>query len=170
MVDFGHKETELQARGTLLVLDAFDEFELDDLQKIIELAEQKHFLKIVLFPHHEKTLRSMGLEDVPAYHKRVKHLHSLVDELPGSVVALRIDTWEEKRKKYTPMELILRYAEETYKGPFFLYLTDRYANHFSTFASFEECIKKVRLLINPKYGVPLSKKMENHEKRWETID
>lgn len=169
MVEFGHQPDEVVARGTLLVLDAFDEFEADDLQKVIEVVERKHLVKVVLFPHNEKTLRSMSYREVPAFHKRVKHLESLVDDLPPSAPPLRIDTYEEKRKKYTPMELILRYAEETYQGPYFLYVTDAYANLFATFASFEECMKKVRLLIEPKYGVTLSSKFTKLEKRWEIV-
>ncbi|MGZ4133577.1 MAG: hypothetical protein ACXVC1_00250 [Tumebacillaceae bacterium] len=171
MVEFGHRDRELdvQSRGTLVVLDGFDEFEAEDLQHIMNVAEGKHFIKVVLFPHNEKTLRSMGYRDMAPFYKRVKHLDALIEDMPSSPIALRVDNYEEKRQKYTPMEMILRYVEETYKAPYFLYLTDRYANHFSTFASFEECLKKVRLLIVPKYGTTLTSKLEKAEKRWEYV-
>jgi hypothetical protein len=171
VVDFGYQETPLdvQSRGTLVVLDSFDEFEVEELQHIMEVAKGKHFVKVVLFPHNEKTLRSMGHRDVTPFHKRVKHLEALVEELSPSPIGIRIDRWEEKRKKYTPMEMILRYVEETYKAPYFLYLTDQYANLFSTFASFEECLTKVRLLITKKEGVHPTSKLETFEKRWEYV-
>jgi nicotinic acid mononucleotide adenylyltransferase len=171
MVDFGYQESELdvQSRGTVVVLDSFDEYEGKDLQHIVDVAEGKHFIKVVLFPHNEKTLRSMGHREGAPFHKRVKHLETLVEELPATPIGIRIDRWEEKRKKYTPMEMILRYVEETYKAPYFLYLTAEYANLFSTFASFEECLKKVRLLITKQEGVQPTSKLEKFEKRWEYV-
>jgi nicotinic acid mononucleotide adenylyltransferase len=168
MVEYGYNEAEVLEKGTLLVLDSFEEFVQEDLEKIVSVAEDKKFTKIVLFPHTEKTLKSMGEGSVSAYHARVKQLVHLVDESRSSLPIV-IDKWEEKRKKYTPMELILRYFEESYKPPLFLYLSDRYANAFSAFASFEECIKKVRLLVEQKHQLPPTSRLEKFQNRWDYV-
>jgi hypothetical protein len=169
MVEYGYEEQdELQEKGTLVVLDVFHDTTAAEVEKILAIAEAKKFVKVVFFPHNDKTLSSMGLRDAPPYYKRVQHLEGLLDEI-SSPMAVRIDTWEDKRKKYTPMELILRYLAETYRAPFFLYLTDGYANHFATFASFEACIKSVRLLIDPKYGVPAHPRLTAFENRWDYV-
>jgi hypothetical protein len=81
-----------------------------------------------------------------------------------------VDIWEEKRKKYTPLELLLRYFEEKYRAPYFLYVSDGYANAMAQFASFDECLKKVRLLIDPKYGVSAHPKLTKVEHRWEYVE
>jgi hypothetical protein len=168
LVDYGHKEGEAVEKGTLFVLDSFEEFTEEDLAKIVELAETRRFTKIVLFPHNEKTLRTMGEEGVSAFHARVKNLAYLAYDSPSSLPIV-VDKWEEKRKKYTPMELIVRYFEESYRAPYFLYLSDRYANIFSTFASFEECIKKVRLVIDQKHGLLPTSRLDDYQNRWDYV-
>lgn len=168
LVDYGHKEGEAVEKGTLFVLDSFEGFEEADLAKIVELAETRRFTKIVLFPHNEKTLRTMGEEGVSAFHARVKNLAYLADD-SRSTLPIVVDKWEEKRKKYTPMELIVRYFEESYRAPYFLYLTDRYANIFSTFASFEEVIKKVRLVIDRKNGLLPTSRLDEYQNRWDYV-
>lgn len=169
MVEYGYEEhDELQEKGTLVVLDAFHDTTAEDVAKILEIAEARKFLKVVFFPHNEKTLNSMGFREAAPFYKRVQHLETLLEET-SSPMAVRVDVWEEKRKKYTPMELILRYLEETYRAPFFLYLTDGYANHFATFASFEPCIKSVRLLIDPKYGLSAHPNLTEFQNRWDYV-
>jgi len=168
MMEYGYEPMEFDEKGTLLVLDSFEEFSQADLAKVLAVAEAKKFTKVVLFPHNEKTLRTMGATDVPPFHKRVKHLESLIDDI-STPIAIQIDPWEEKRKKYTPIELLLRYFEESYQAPFFLYVTDGYANVFATFASFGECIKKVRLLIDPVHGIKAHPQLEKHSNRWDYV-
>lgn len=157
------------AKGTIVVLDAFDDFSEEDLVKLVSLAQTRSFAQIVLFIHHEKTLKTMGWESVPAFHKRLKALQALVDDLPSTEIKIVVDSWEDKRKKYTPLELILRYLEEKYRPPFFLYVSDHYANAMATFAFFDECMRKVRLLINQKYGHPVHPKLTRVQNRWEHV-
>jgi nicotinic acid mononucleotide adenylyltransferase len=170
MVDFGYQEKPdtRGERGTLCVLDSFDETTLGDVEKMLAIAEGRAFQKVVFFPHNEKTLRSMGLKAVSPFHQRVRRLEELIEEARSPVTAV-VDVWEEKRKKYTPLELIVRYFEETYPGPFFLYLNDGYANACAGFASFAEIIRKVRLLINPVHEVRMHPQLMNYQHRWEKV-
>ncbi|PWK15647.1 hypothetical protein [Tumebacillus permanentifrigoris] len=172
MVEHGYdpKIAQDPARGTILMLDAFVDFEAADLAKIVEFAEVRNFAQIVLFPHHEKTAKNMGWTELPAFHKRLKAVDAMVDDLPSTAVRVTVDNWEEKRKKYTPLELILRYFEEKYRPPYFLYVTDGYANAMAQFASFDECMKKVRLVIDQKYDVPAHPKLTKVEHRWEYVE
>lgn len=165
-VEYGFKPEDATEKGTLIVLDSFDGFTADRLAKIAETAEAKQFARLVLFPHNEKTLKTMTSLAVQPFHKRAALLEDLVDDLRTGV-RVSIDKWEEKRKKYTPVELLLRYFEETYPAPFFFYVTDGYANMFAAFASFDEMIRKVRLLVERRDGVPPSAKLAEVRKRWE---
>ncbi|MBL0388634.1 hypothetical protein JJB07_18675 [Tumebacillus sp. ITR2] len=171
IVEFGYdpKIATDPGKGTIVVLDAFADWKQEQLTQLVEFAEVRSFAQIVLFPHHEKTLKTMGWPEVPAFHKRVKALDALVDDLPSTPVKIGIDVWEEKRKKYTPLELIVRYLEEKYRPPFFLYVSDAYANSMAGFASFDELIRKVRLLINPRYGVGENPKLTKVQHRWEHV-
>ncbi|KEO83482.1 hypothetical protein [Tumebacillus flagellatus] len=171
MVEYGYDPnlTADPAKGTIIVPDAFGDWDDDRMQKLVEFAEVRSFAQIVLFPHHEKTLKSMGWPEVPAFHKRVKELQSLVDDLPPTAVKITLDVWEEKRKKYTPLELIVRYLEEKYRPPFFLYVSDAYANAMAGFASFDELIRNLRLVIETRYGVGQHPKLAKVEHRWEQI-
>ncbi|MFD2168576.1 hypothetical protein [Tumebacillus lipolyticus] len=166
MMEFGYEER--AEKGTLIALDSFERWTADDLARVVAEAHLRKFTKIVLFPHHEKTLKSMGESGVSPYHARVKKLRHLVDE-QRSTIPIAIDNWEEKRKKYTPIELILRYFEESYRPPYFLYLSDRYANQFSAFASFEACIKKVRLLIWQQDRTDLTARLMQYSHRFDIV-
>ena len=98
MVEYVYEvHDELQEKGTLVVLDAFHDTTVAEVAKILEIAEAKKFVKVVFFPHNNKTLVSMGMRDAPPFYKRVQHLESLLDEV-SSPVAVHIDSWEEKRK------------------------------------------------------------------------
>ncbi|ASS75358.1 hypothetical protein CIG75_10390 [Tumebacillus algifaecis] len=168
LVEYGHSDGDMVEKGTLFVLDSFEGFSEQELSRIIEVAETRKFTKIVLFPHNEKTLRTMGETGVSAFHTRLKNLVALANDT-RSTLPLVVDRWEEKRKKYTPIELIVRYFEESYRAPYFLYLTDRYANLISTFASFEECIKKIRLIIDQKEGLLPTSKLKQYQNRWDYV-
>ncbi|MCX7569743.1 hypothetical protein OS242_07180 [Tumebacillus sp. DT12] len=170
MVDFGYGEQVFDAaKGTLLVLDSFDAFTEHDLRQILELAERRRFSRIVLFPHNEKTLATLGVRDASPFHRRVKEIESLLDDVRTDAY-IRIDTFEEKRKKYTPMELILRHIGERHPGPYFLYLSAGYANAFAGFASFPELIRGVRLIIHGSGGYARHPMLEKFEKRCDFIE
>jgi len=171
IVEFGYEPAQEQGdvRGTLVVLDAFEGSTAEQMERLAALAELRSFARVVLFPHNEKTLKTMSRQSFAPFYKRVEALEELLDALQ-TPVDIRIDVWEEKRKKYTPLELTVRYLEEAYAKPLVLYMTDGYANVLATFASFEEIIRKHRLFIEPRYGVAPHPQLLAHERRWELLE
>ena len=176
-VPFGYEPAEETSKGTLFIYDSFDFGDDEnrpatadwlDTQGLIQLsgwAERRFISRIVLYVPHEETLKRMGVRfPVPLY-KREEALREAAVSL-HSGVRTEIDTWERKRKKYTPMDTALRYMEERYKGPYFLGLSEGTANRFASYQGFEDWIRKIRLVVAAGPDFQPHPLLSKHATRW----
>jgi nicotinic acid mononucleotide adenylyltransferase len=167
-VPFGYEPPKAAKKGTVLVFETFEDWTNEDMTRLIAWATEKKFVRIILYPQHEETLRRMDIPCQIPYYQRVKQLEQLIKEAePG--IKVDVDAWEGKRKKYTPMDTSLNFLTEKYPGPFFVAMNDRYVNGFVTYKNFEEWIKKVRLVVLLTFHVPLHHKLEAYKERWELL-
>ncbi|MCR8636045.1 hypothetical protein [Paenibacillus radicis (ex Xue et al. 2023)] len=160
-----------EARGSLWVYDSFRDYGMQQLLRVVGLAEQRSMVKIVFYPLHEETLRRMGEKGAEPYYRRADRLEELLDEA-DPLINTHIDLWEGRRKKYTPMDTAFRFLAEKYKGPHFVYVTVDMANTIAAFDSFEEWIKKLRLFIDMKLSpsAALHPKLEAYVHRWDAVE
>jgi hypothetical protein len=133
-------------RGTLVYYDDFEQVTDAELSLALDHAETRGFEKLVLYPLHDETVKRFSKKAVSAYYKREDRLHEWKREHGRSFAT--VEGWEGKRKKYTPIDAALRHVTEVYTGPHFLYVTPETANLFASFASFEEWIVKLRLVVS----------------------
>lgn len=166
-VPYGYEPPKESRKGTLIYYDAFELTTDEELDLAAQQVMTRNFTKLVLFPMHEESVRRMTKEPVSAYYKRVDRLHEWKRDREYSWVT--VEGWEGKRKKYTPIDSVLRHVSEVYQAPYFLYMTADMANLFASFASFEEWIKKIRLLLasEPEWLHP---KLQKFEHRWDVIE
>ncbi|MDD9267966.1 hypothetical protein ACFPES_13090 [Paenibacillus sp. GCM10023248] len=167
-VPFGYEPPPQSRKGTLFIFETFEDWTEADINACTAWAEEKKFVRAIFYPQHEETLRRMEITCEEPYYARVKHLESLLKSA-NTTVQLDLDTWEGKRKKYTPMDTSLHFLTDKSPGPYFLCLSDRYANQFVTYPSFKEWIRKLRLYINEQFHVPLSSRLDEYAGRWETV-
>ncbi|OPH57525.1 hypothetical protein BC351_03085 [Paenibacillus ferrarius] len=168
-VPFGYVEPPQTRKGTVFVFETFEDWTEADMQAFTLLAEERKFVRAIFYPQHEETLRRMDIPSKEPYYARVKHLESLLKHA-DTTIQLDLDTWEGKRKKYTPMDTSLHFLTDKTPGPHFLCISDRYANQFISYPSFKEWIKKLRLFIINQFHVPLNVKLHDYADRWETVD
>lgn len=182
-VPYGFEPPEETSKGTLFIYDSFDMDEggeaapdgglgLRGLELLCEWAERRFISRVALYVPHEETLKRMGVRyPVPMY-KREAALREAAEGLERSI-ALDIDVWERKRKKYTPMDTALRYMNERYAAPDFVGLSGAYANRFASYHGFEDWIRRLRLVVArrpdeaPFEPHPLLRK---HESRWTLVE
>lgn len=162
-VPYGYEPPTEKVKGTLIYYDAFAGTAESELDRVLELKYELGFAKLVLYPLHEETLKRMTKESAEAYHKREKPLLQWTGELNRRDVT--VESWEGKRKKYTPMEAALRHLIEKYPGPHFIYLSPETANLFASYSSFEEWIGKVRLILATEPAT-LHPRLERYAHRW----
>jgi hypothetical protein len=167
-VPFGYEPQVETVKGTVLVYETFEDWTHSEMTMLTAWAAERRFTRIVLFPQHEETLRRMGISCQIPYYQRVKELEALIQDSKVSI-PISIDVWEGKRKKYTPIDTSLHFMTDKYTAPYFVLMNDRYANLFAGYATFEEWIKKLRLVIWTRFGVPLNSKLQNFATRWETM-
>lgn len=170
-VPFGYEPPQEGKKGTLIVYDDFGESTVPELLQVFRFAEERGFTHVIFYPIHEETGRRMGLELTP-YHRRVQGLQELLEDADPEIPAgirVTLDQWEGKRKKYTPIETALDFLTEKNKGPYFVWMTERLAAKWGTYASFPEWIRKVRLVVAPPYGNVLPPRMTEFETRWEYV-
>jgi nicotinic acid mononucleotide adenylyltransferase len=168
-VPYGYEPPKITHKGTMIVFDTFEDWSDAEFNRLIELGEEKKFVRMVLYPQHEETLRRMGVPCAIPYHQRVKMLQQLIEEHEGSTLDIQIDAWEGKRKKYTPMDTSLHFLTDKFHGPYFIAMNIRYVNLFVTFKNFKDWIKKVRLVIMDTFPLPLHPKLQNYAERWELM-
>lgn len=163
-VPFGYEPPEAQTKGSLIYYDSFEDASDEELDAAVNNAEARSFARIVFYPIHEETMRRMSKLPISAYYKRVKRLEEWKRDREHADV--EIDGWEGKRKKYTPIDSALRHLTETLPAPHFLYLMPDMANAFASFASFEDWIGRIRLILS---GMPaeLHPQLERRRERWE---
>ncbi|MFD7521653.1 hypothetical protein [Paenibacillus chitinolyticus] len=167
MVPFGYEEEPPAQRGTLLIFETFEDWSEDEIGLIKSIADQRKFRKVVFYPQHEESLKRMGIPSASPYHKRVKLLEELLRDMPAE--RYTVDTWEGKRKKYTPVDTSLRFLTEKFASPYFVMMNDRYAAEFAGYKGFDEWIRKVRLLVWKRFGVPLPGKLLAYGERLDFI-
>jgi len=168
-VPFGYEPPKASRRGCLFVLETFEDWTEEEVGALAAWAVERKFARVVLYPQHEETLRRMGIACASPYYSRVKLLEAAIAACSASI-PVELDQWEGKRKKYTPLDTSLRFLTEKHHGPFFLALSDRYANLFVTYPSFQDWIKELRLFIIPRFQVPLHPQLEAWSHRWELAE
>lgn len=168
MVPFGYEPIETNIKGTIFVLDSFNDINPKELERILELTDSRDFDKVIFYPQHEQTLKRMGIDTFYPYHQRVKSLERELKDI-NSNVYFEVDKWEGKRKKYTPIETSIAFLTEKHKGPYFLYLNVEMANKFIEYKSFEGLIKNVRLIIKSDSSNRVSHKFDKYQSRIEII-
>jgi len=144
-VPYGYEPPEERTKGTIIFYDSFERVTREELDRAAELAMERSFSRLALYPVHEETMKRMSKEPVLAYYKREKKLYEWKEEREEEWIS--IDGWEGKRKKYTPIDHALRHLTETLPAPYFLLLTPEMANAFASFSSFGEWIGKLRLIL-----------------------
>ncbi|MGG6311719.1 hypothetical protein [Paenibacillus macerans] len=164
-VPFGYEPPAASRKGTMIFYDSFEHISDQALQAAEAEAEARKFVKLVLYPLHDETVRRMSKEPVSPFYRREDRLHQWKREHDGNRVAIAVEGWEGKRKKYTPMDAALRHLAEKYPAPHFIYLTPELANQFASFSSFEEWIVKLRLLLAAMPAVP-HPKLAQFSHRW----
>ncbi|QJD87944.1 hypothetical protein [Cohnella herbarum] len=166
-VPFGYEPPIDREKGTLIYYDTFEQTTEEELDLALEAAVARSFAKFVLYPIHEETAKRMSKEPVSPYYKREKLLREWEPE--RGRIAIAIDGWEGKRKKYTPIDSALRHLTETLPAPHFLLVTPQTANQFASFASFEEWIVKIRLLMSSEPS-RLHPRLEQNRHRWDLME
>ncbi|MFX3636795.1 MAG: hypothetical protein ACE3L7_18775 [Candidatus Pristimantibacillus sp.] len=162
-VPYGYEPPKDARKGTLIYYDSFEHTTDRELERAAEYASSYSFAKFVLYPLHEESVRRMSKEPVSSYYKRLDRLHEWKRDQGTS--DLFVEGWEGKRKKYTPIDAALRHMTEGYPSPYFLYLTADMANLFASFASFEEWIVKIRLVLSSE-PLKLHPRLEKFRHRW----
>lgn len=168
-VPFGYEPPVQTHKGTVFLFETFEDWTEAELHAFTSWAEERKFVRAIFYPQHEETLRRMEIAAKQPYYARVKHLESLLKQAE-TTIQLDLDTWEGKRKKYTPIDTSLTFLTDKTPGPYFVCMSDRYANLFVTYPSFRDWIKKVRLVIITQFDVPLHGKLNEYAQRWETVD
>lgn len=168
MVPFGFEPYDDGIKGTLFVISDFETTTYVDIHRIVELADNRSFDKIVFYPLHEQTLKRMNGDGYRPFFKRVKYLESIIEEFDSDIF-ITIDKFEGKRKKYTPIETSIRFLMDKYKKPYFLYITGEYANKISTYSSFEHWIKEVKLIIPFDTEFRPNGMLNKYKNRWEIV-
>lgn len=168
MIPFGATPAKPDRKGTVIYYDDFQDISDEQLSVALNYVRERKFKKLILYPLHEETVRRMDSNKrVDRFYKREQRLQDWIQQVPDTY-DLGIELWEEKRKKYTPMEAAFRHITTKYAAPHFIYMSPYYSQLFASYPSFEEWITKVRLIVSePMSSVPA--KLQKYEKRWDTI-
>ncbi|MBD0383056.1 hypothetical protein [Paenibacillus sedimenti] len=169
-VPFGYEPPAQARKGTILLFETFEDWTEADIDALVSWANERKFARAIFYPQHEETLRRMGIPCEEPYYARVKHLESMLKQTLPTALEPDVDAWEGKRKKYTPLDTSLNFLTDKYPGPYFIAMSDRYVNLFVTYPSFKEWIKKARLFVFNRFGVPLQEKLHEYSERWEVVE
>lgn len=168
LMPYGYEPDPDTAKGTLLALGVFDDPLKEHVPLLAKLAAERSFARLALLPQHDETLRRMKLQAELPYYERVRQLEAWAEgAAPG--ISVTVDAWEGKRQKYTPLDTLLQFAVDKYKAPHFVALPETYANAFPSYSSFDEWIRRVRLLILARPGFAPHPKLESKSSRWEIV-
>lgn len=145
-VSFGYEPPVQTRKGTLIFYDTFEDTTDEELNGVLETALARSFQKLVLYPLHEETVRRMfSRMPVSAYHKREKRLQEWKQEQSARFVT--VESWEGRRKKYTPFEATVRHLAENYDSPLFFYVHPGVAEQLASYSSFAKIITSIRLIL-----------------------
>ncbi|MOA11922.1 hypothetical protein D3C78_1318840 [compost metagenome] len=166
---FGYEPPQNEHKGTIVFYDSFEHITERELDHAAQIASERSFAKLVLYPLHEQSVRRMTKEPVSALYKREDRLHEWKRNRADIDVDVVIERLEAKRKKYTPIDSALRHLSETYPKPIFMLLTEETANLFASYSSFEDWIIKIRLMM---LGMPNRphERLVQYRHRWEVIN
>lgn len=167
-IPFGAEPAKKTVKGTLIFYDSFEHVSDEELEKAAQAAVARSFSQMVLYPLHEATVRRLTGETASAFYKRDDRLHEWRRD-QQIMRNVTVENWDGKRKKYTPLEAALRFMDEKYPSPLFLYLTAENANRFASFATFEDWIVRIRLVLDEAPS-RLHPRLEKFRKRWDTVD
>jgi len=166
-VPFGVEPAKRTTKGTLIFYDSFEHISDEQLERAAELAVARSFSQLVLYPLHEATVKRLTGETASAFYKRDDRVHEWRRD-QQIMRNVTVENWDGKRKKYTPLEAALRFMDEKYPSPLFLYLTADNANRFASFATFEEWIVKIRLVLD-ELPQRLHPRLTKFRHRWDTV-
>lgn len=166
-VPFGYEEPKELLKGTLVYYDSFETTTAEELNRAAQVAAERSFAKLVLYPLHDETVRRMSKYPVSPYYKREHKLNDWKRDSSASNIV--IERLEGKRKKYTPIDSALRHIAEVYPPPYVLYLTEETANQFASYSSFESWIVKLRLILAEE-SVRLHARLKQYSHRWEVSE
>ncbi|OEH86614.1 hypothetical protein BHU72_10180 [Desulfuribacillus stibiiarsenatis] len=155
-------------KGIVFVMDSFEGMTLQGMQKLVAIADERRFNKLVLYPQNEQTLKRLGIKEETPYYKRIDQLKDLIEEA-GATGLVTIDQWEGKRKKYTPIDTAVDFLTSKHEGPYFLCVYTTLANQMIAFTSFQTLIKQVRVLIMNDGKHPLREEWNAWQHRWDLI-
>ncbi|MDO3411780.1 hypothetical protein QWJ34_18610 [Saccharibacillus sp. CPCC 101409] len=167
-IPFGTEPAKRTAKGTMIFYDSFEHTSDEELERAAQVASARSFAQLVLYPLHEATEKRLSGEAVSAFYKRDDRVHEWRRDQQIMRNAT-VENWDGKRKKYTPLEAALRFMDEKYPSPLFLYLTADNANRFASFATFEEWIVRIRLVLDEAPARP-HPRLEKFRRRWDTAD
>jgi len=162
-VPYGYEPPVEKFRGTLIYYDSFQNTTDEELEQAAAIADQMHFDRLVLYPLHEQTVKRMSKAPVSPFYKREDRLHEWRQDTGRKDIM--IESWEGKRKKYTPIEAALRTLTDHYASPYFLLMTPDMANQFASFSTFKEWIVKVSLVLTER-PKQLHPRLEKYASRW----
>lgn len=168
-VPYGYEPPVEREKGTLIYYDSFENTTDEELDLAVENTTVRAFTKLVLYPIHEESMKRMSKKPISPYYKREKRLYEWKRERGRERETVEIDGWEGKRKKYTPIDSVLRHLTETLAAPHFLYVTPETANMIASFSSFEAWIVKIRLLLSSEPTI-LHPRLEQYRDRWNPVD
>ncbi|GGO06097.1 hypothetical protein [Saccharibacillus kuerlensis] len=167
-IPFGTEPAKRTTKGTLIFYDSFEHITDEQLETAAQAAASRSFSQLVLYPLHEATVKRLTGETASAFYKRDDRLHEWRRD-QQIMRNITVENWDGKRKKYTPLEAALRFMDEKYPSPLFLYLTSDTANRFASFATFEEWIVRIRLVLDDAPERP-HPRLEKFRHRWDTVD
>lgn len=169
-VPYGYEPPVENKKGTLVVYDHFADVHPSGLAEVYRFAQERGFVRIVFYPIHELTASRMGITGLAPYHQRSRMLAESMEaaeKATGCSIPALVDSWEGKRKKYTPVEAALTFLTEKHSGPYFLWLPEQLAAKWAGYASFSQWIRRIRLVIGPPYGFPMPPVAHEYQNRWE---
>ncbi|NGZ77756.1 hypothetical protein [Saccharibacillus alkalitolerans] len=167
-IPFGTEASKPSLKGTMIYYDSFQHTTDEQLARAAQAAAARSFSQLVLYPLHEATVKRLTGETASAFYKRDDRVHEWRRD-QRIMRNVTVENWDGKRKKYTPLEAALRFMDEKYPSPLFLYLTADNANRFASFATFEEWIVRIRLVVDEP-PARLHPRLEKYRHRWDTVD
>ncbi|WP_010500182.1 hypothetical protein [Paenibacillus elgii] len=156
-------------RGSLWIYDAFEDYTEQELERVLALASGRGIAKAVFYPLHEETVRRMEKRrSVAPYHRRVEALETLL-AASDTKVDYVVESFEGKRKKYTPADTAFRFLEEKYAAPHFVWVTGTTAELLAGYESFETWIKKIRWFVSGEGGPVTHPRLQAYAYRWDSV-
>ncbi|ANE47779.1 hypothetical protein SY83_17495 [Paenibacillus swuensis] len=150
MVPYGYVPDPGSRRGTFIVYDTFDHQAEKFTLRLLSFALDRRFRKWVGYVLSEATLKRMKLSADKPYYKRIDELGEILEDYRNrdeSGLQVSIDNFEDKRGKYTPFEMTMRFLQDKYDGPIFIAMRKDTANRLAQFGALDPWIREVRFVL-----------------------